>query len=412
LQNIQLGNFSGLYVGDSLFGNTAFNAGIDMLWACQPDSLHGGKRYLCKIMLTKETVIDALRNVIEPDLKKDLITLNMVENIRVDGKNVEFDVILTTPACPLKELIRNACINAVVHFVDESASVTVNMLSRTTSGRNSGATMLPGVRNIIAIASGKGGVGKSTVAANLAIALAMKGSKVGLIDADIYGPSQHIMFGVENERLFVNERDGKQFMIPIDKYGVKVLSIGMLTDPDRAIPWRGPMASKALQQLFSDAEWGELDYMLIDLPPGTGDIHLTLVSSVPVSGAVVVSTPQHVALADAKKGINMFQLEQINIPVLGLIENMAYFTPEELPDNKYYIFGKGGCKKLAEDTGIPFLGEIPLVQTIREGGDSGIPVVLDEDTISSNAFKAAADLLIRNVAIANANKSVTNAVTA
>jgi ATP-binding protein involved in chromosome partitioning len=383
-----------------------------MLWACQPDSLHGGKRYLCKIMLTKETVIDALRNVIEPDLKKDLITLNMVENIRVDGKNVEFDVILTTPACPLKELIRNACINAVVHFVDESASVTVNMLSRTTSGRNSGATMLPGVRNIIAIASGKGGVGKSTVAANLAIALAMKGSKVGLIDADIYGPSQHIMFGVENERLFVNERDGKQFMIPIDKYGVKVLSIGMLTDPDRAIPWRGPMASKALQQLFSDAEWGELDYMLIDLPPGTGDIHLTLVSSVPVSGAVVVSTPQHVALADAKKGINMFQLEQINIPVLGLIENMAYFTPEELPDNKYYIFGKGGCKKLAEDTGIPFLGEIPLVQTIREGGDSGIPVVLDEDTISSNAFKAAADLLIRNVAIANANKSVTNAVTA
>jgi ATP-binding protein involved in chromosome partitioning len=365
------------------------------------------KPYLCAIMpITKEAVTDALSNVIEPDLKKDLITLKMIENIKIDGNNVEFDVILTTPACPLKDLIHNACVNAIIHLVDEKANVKVNMLSRTTSGRNSSATMLPGVKNIIAVASGKGGVGKSTVASNLAIALAMKGSKVGLIDADIYGPSQHIMFGVENERLFVNERDGKQFMIPIDKYGVKVLSIGMLTDPSKAIPWRGPMASKALQQLFSDAEWGELDYMLIDLPPGTGDIHLTLVSSVPVSGAVVVSTPQHVALADAKKGINMFQLEQINIPVLGLIENMAYFTPEELPDNKYYIFGKEGCKKLAEEKGIPFLGEIPLVQTIREGGDSGIPVVLDENTPSSNAFREVADMLIRNVAIANANTPV------
>ena len=363
------------------------------------------------MLITRELVIDALRNVIEPDLKKDLITLNMIENIKVEGKNVEFDVILTTPACPLKDLIHNACVNAIIHLVDDSANVTVNMLSRTTSGRDGSQPLLPGVRNIIAIASGKGGVGKSTVAANLAIALAAKGSRVGLIDADIYGPSQHIMFGVENEKLFVNERDGKQYMIPIEKFGVKVLSIGMLTDPDKAIPWRGPMASKALQQLFSDAEWGELDYMLIDLPPGTGDIHLTLVSSVPVTGAVVVSTPQHVALADARKGINMFQLETINIPVLGLIENMAYFTPAELPDNKYYIFGKEGCKKLSETSGIPFLGEIPLVQSIREGGDSGIPIVLDDDTPAAIAFKDVADLLVRNVAIANAERSNAKAMT-
>lgn len=354
--------------------------------------------------ITRESVIDALRNVIEPDLKKDLITLNMIENIKVEDKNVEFDVILTTPACPLKDLIRNACVNAIIHLVDDSAKVKVNMLSRTTSGRDNSESLLPGVKNIIAIASGKGGVGKSTVAANLAISLAAKGSRVGLIDADIYGPSQHIMFGVEHERMFVNERNGKSFMIPIEKYGVKVLSIGMLTDPAKAIPWRGPMASKALQQLFSDADWGELDYMLIDLPPGTGDIHLTLVSSVPVTGAVIVSTPQHVALADARKGINMFQLEAINIPVLGLIENMSYFTPAELPANKYYIFGKEGCRKLAEEMKIPFLGEIPLVQSIREGGDSGIPIVLDDDNVSSIAFREAADMLVRNVAIRNASR--------
>lgn len=359
-------------------------------------------------MITREKVVDALSNVIEPDLKKDLITLNMIDNIEINGKNVKFDVILTTPACPLKALIQQACINAIIHFVDENAVVTVNMTSKTTSGREKGEELLPGVKNIIAIASGKGGVGKSTVAANLAIALAQKGSKVGIIDADIYGPSQHIMFGVENERLFVNERDGKTFMIPIDKFGVKVLSIGMLVDPEKAIPWRGPMASKALKQLFTDAEWGELDYMLIDLPPGTGDIHLTLVSAVPVTGAVIVSTPQHVALADAKKGINMFELETINIPVVGLIENMAYFTPEELPTNKYYIFGKGGCRKLAEDRNIPFLGEIPLVQSIREGGDAGLPVALDENTVSANAFREAADNLVRNIAIRNATKPPTH----
>jgi len=362
--------------------------------------------------ITKEQVIEALKNVIEPDLKKDLITLNMIEDIQVNGLDVSFTVVLTTPACPLKALIQSACVNAIIHFVDEKANVTVNMTARTTSGRTKSGAVLSGVKNIIAIASGKGGVGKSTVAANLAVALARKGAKVGLIDADIYGPSQHIMFGVEGERLFVNEKEGKTYMLPIDKYGVKVLSIGMLVDPDRAIPWRGPMASKALQQLFSDAEWGSLDYMLIDLPPGTGDIHLTLVSAVPVTGAVIVSTPQHVALADAKKGINMFQLESINVPVLGLIENMSYFSPAELPENKYYIFGKEGCQKLAETLKVPFLGEIPLVQSIREGGDTGIPIALDENSTIADAFNDVADNLIRQVAIRNATVQPTSPVPA
>lgn len=369
-----------------------------------PSSLN---RIFVNMSITIETVTEALRNVIEPDLKKDLITLNMVENITVENKKVSFDVILTTPACPMKEMIRQACVNAIIHFVDETADVTVNMRAKTTSGRSANEPVLPGVKNIVAIASGKGGVGKSTVAANLAIALAAKGVKVGLIDADIYGPSQHIMFGVENERLYVNERDGKSFMIPIERYGVKVLSIGMLVDPNKAIPWRGPMASKALQQLFSDAEWGDLDYMLIDLPPGTGDIHLTLVSAVPLTGAVIVSTPQHVALADARKGINMFQMDAINVPVLGLIENMAYFTPAELPENKYYIFGKEGCRKLAEELEIPFLGEIPLVQSIREGGDSGLPIALDVDSPAAKAFIEVADLLVRNISIRNATKPLT-----
>jgi ATP-binding protein involved in chromosome partitioning len=303
-------------------------------------------------------------------------------------------------------------VNAIVHFVDKDAVVNVNMIARTTSGRMKEENLLPGVKNIIAVASGKGGVGKSTVAANLAVALAKKGARVGLIDADIYGPSQHIMFGVEDERLFVNERDGKTFMIPVEKFGVHLLSIGFLVDPNKAIPWRGPMASKALKQLFTDADWGELDYMLIDLPPGTGDIHLTLVSAVPVTGAIIVSTPQHVALADAKKGVNMFQLPAINVPVLGLIENMAYFTPEELPDNKYYIFGREGCRKLADEINVPFLGEIPLVQSIREGGDTGIPIALDDDSLVSKAFMEVADQAVRQVAVRNANVAPTQRVEA
>ena len=360
--------------------------------------------------ITQQVVLDALSNVEEPDLKKDLVTLNMIRDIRIEGKKVTFTVVLTTPACPLKALIERACINAIIHYVDEHAEVTVNMTSDVTSRRTAENPLLPGVKNIIAVASGKGGVGKSTVAVNLAVALAQTGAKVGLIDADIYGPSLPIMFGVEGERLFVNERDGRQYMVPIEKFGVKMLSIGFMVDPSQAIVWRGPMASKALKQLFSDADWGDLDYLFIDLPPGTGDIHLTLVSAVPVTGAIIVSTPQKVALADARKGIAMFQMESIKVPVLGLVENMAWFTPAELPENKYYIFGKDGCKQLAEELRVPFLGQIPLVQSICDGGDSGEPVVLEEGTPSSMAFMTVAGNMAQQVAIRNATLQPTTPV--
>ncbi len=353
------------------------------------------------IVMTREQVLDALSNVEEPDLKKDLVTLNMIKDVVIEGNKVDFTVVLTTPACPLKELIRNACINAIHHFLNDKAEVTVHMTANTSSNR-SNQPALPGVKNIVAVASGKGGVGKSTVAANLAVAMAQTGARVGLVDADIYGPSQPIMFGVEHERLFVIEKDGRQLMVPVEKYGVKVLSIGFLADPSQAIVWRGPMASKALKQLFMDAEWGELDYLFIDLPPGTSDIHLTLVSAVPLTGAVIVSTPQEVALADARKGIMMFKMDAIKVPVLGLVENMAYFTPAELPENKYYIFGKDGGKKLADELGIPFLGQIPLVQSICEGGDSGNPIVNDENNPAAMAFLQLAGNVARQVAIRNA----------
>lgn len=362
--------------------------------------------------ITKEKVLEALSYVEEPDLKKDLVSLNMIRDVEISGKEVSFTVVLTTPACPLKALIEKACINAIIHYVDKEALVKVNMTSNVTSRRNDEGAILPGVRNIIAVASGKGGVGKSTVAANLAIALAKNGARVGLIDADIFGPSQPMMFGVENEQLFVNEKNGKTFMLPAEKYGVKLLSIGFLTDPDQAVVWRGPMASKALRQLFTDAEWGELDYMLIDLPPGTSDIHLTLVSMVPVTGAIIVSTPQNVALADARKGIAMFRMNSINVPVLGLVENMAYFTPSELPDNKYYIFGKDGAKNLAEKLNIPMLGQIPLVQSICEGGDSGHPAALDENSPTGKAFMDLAKSVAQQVAIRNANMDPTKKVEA
>jgi ATP-binding protein involved in chromosome partitioning len=364
------------------------------------------------MIITKEQVLEALSHVEEPDLKKDLVTLNMIRDVAIDGKKVSFTVVLTTPACPLKALIERACINAIIHFVDSEAQVTVNMTADVTSKRTAENPLLPGVKNIIAVASGKGGVGKSTVAVNLAVALAQTGAKVGLIDADIYGPSLPIMFGVEHEKLYVNERNGQQFMVPVEKFGVKMLSIGFLVDPDQAIVWRGPMASKALRQLFSDADWGELDYMLIDLPPGTGDIHLTLVSAVPVTGAVIVSTPQKVALADARKGIGMFRLDNIKVPVLGLVENMAWFTPAELPENKYYIFGKDGCKNLAAELKVPFLGQIPLVQSICDGGDSGKPIVLEENTPASMAFITVAGNLAQQIAIRNATMQPTNPVQA
>lgn len=352
--------------------------------------------------ITKEQVLDALKYVDDPDLKKDIVTLGMVKDVEVDGKNVSFTVVLTTPACPMKDMIHKACVNAILHFVDKEANVNVNMTANVTSTRGNDKPLLPQVKNIIAIASGKGGVGKSTVASNLAVSLAMQGAKVGLIDADIYGPSMPIMFDVVHEKPELKQIDGKNMMIPVESYGVKLLSIGFFADPSQAIVWRGPMASRALNQLFSDAHWGELDYLLVDLPPGTGDIHLSLVGAVPLTGVIIVSTPQQVALADARKGVGMFQLPNINVPVLGIVENMAYFTPAELPENKYYIFGHGGAKALAEELNVPLLGEIPLVQSICEAGDAGRPAVLQDITPQALAFKELARNVAQQVAIKNA----------
>lgn len=355
----------------------------------------------------KEDILKALGTVDDPDLKKDLVTLGMIKNLKVEGNKVSFQVELTTPACPLKELIKNDCLKAVAK-VSENIEVDIEMTSNVTSIRDN-APMLPGVKNIIAVASGKGGVGKSTVASNLAVALSKTGAKVGLIDADIFGPSVPTMFNCEHEQPGIKQVDGKNVIIPIEQYGVKLLSIGFLTPAENAVVWRGPMASSALKQFLGDAEWGELDYLLIDMPPGTSDIHLTLVQTVPVTGAIIVTTPQKVAIADAQKGLGMFKQPQINVPVLGIVENMAYFTPEELPHNKYYLFGQEGGKKLAEKHNVEFLGEIPIVQSIRESGDSGYPAVLKDD-VTANAFHDLAKSIARQIAIRNAQLDKTEKV--
>ncbi len=358
--------------------------------------------------LNKETVLAALRHVDDPDIKKDLVSLNMIQDIVIDGNQLAFTVMLTTPACPLKELIKKDCLEAIAKYIGEEIEVSINMSSHVTTTRDN-TPLLPGVKNIIAVASGKGGVGKSTVTANLAVALAKQGAKVGVIDADIYGPSMPTMFNCENEQPTIKKVGEKNLIVPILQYGVKLISIGLLTPAENAVVWRGPMASSALKQFIADTEWGDLDYLFIDLPPGTSDIHLTLVQTVPVTGAVLVTTPQKVALADAQKGLNMFQQPQINVPILGVIENMAYFTPEELPDNKYYIFGKGGGRKLAEKHQVPFLGEIPLVQSIREGGDVGYPAIMQDD-LTGKAFLNVAEATAQQVAIRNAEKVETKRV--
>ena len=357
--------------------------------------------------MTNEDILKALSNVQEPDLGKDLVTLNMVKDIAIDGNNVSFTVVLTTPACPLKDMIMNACINAVKLLVNKEAIVTVNFTSNTSSNRKDGKTILSGVKNIIAVVSGKGGVGKSTVSSNFALALAAGGAKVGLMDADIYGPSQHIMFGVRGDRPLMREVDGKGMIVPIEKFGIKMMSIGLLIDEKQAVVWRGPMVSSAIRQFVSEVDWGELDYLVIDMPPGTGDIHLTIVQTVPVTGVIVVTTPQTVALADAKKGIAMFGQAQLKVPVIGLVENMSYFTPAELPDNRYYIFGKDGGKNLAEEFDIPFLGQIPIVESIREGGDIGIPAMVGDDAITKKAFMDFAANAVRGIAMRNANMEPT-----
>ncbi|MCS7014274.1 MAG: iron-sulfur cluster carrier protein ApbC [Chloroherpetonaceae bacterium] len=357
--------------------------------------------------ITERQVIDALRNVIEPDLGRDIISLNMVKNIKIDAQNnVSFTVVLTTPACPLKDLIRNACVNAIRHFIKEAQAVEVEMTANVTSANPmAGQAANPNhplarVKNLIAVGSGKGGVGKSTVAVNLAVALAKSGAKVGLIDADIYGPSIPTMFGLKEEKPAIL---GKT-LIPIEKYGVKLMSIGFLVDSKTAVVWRGPMASSALRQFMNDVQWNELDYLFFDLPPGTGDIQLTLVQAAPLTGAVVVTTPQDVALADVVKAVAMF--EQVKVPVLGVLENMSYYL---LPDGtKEYIFGQGGGMRLAETYHLPFLGEIPLSKDVREGGDMGVPVVIGHpNSPQAKLFVEAAEKLAQQIAIKNAGVGAT-----
>lgn len=358
--------------------------------------------------VNKEKVLQALSTVQDPDLKKDLVSLGMIRDVEIGVMQVSFTVVLTTPACPLKEMIRKDCLDAIHQLVSPDVEVNINMTSQVTAAQS--GPLIPGVKNVIAVASGKGGVGKSTVTANLAMALHRAGAKVGIVDADISGPSIPVMFGAEDMQPTITPKEGKNYINPIRQYGIKLISIGFMTPPDSAVVWRGPMASQAIKQFFADTDWGELDYLLIDLPPGTGDIHITLVQTVPITGAVIVTTPQKVALADAIRGVSMFRQPQINVPVLGVVENMAYFTPEELPENKYYIFGKDGGKNLAAKFDVPLLGQIPLVQGVREGGDSGRPVAMDGETVIGKAFRDVAETLAQKIAVRNAEKAETRVV--
>ncbi|OAD45456.1 Mrp/NBP35 family ATP-binding protein [Polaribacter atrinae] len=353
----------------------------------------------------KQDIYKALETITAPGEGKSLIENNNVTNVVTFGNEVEVDVTISNPTLQAKKKIETEITKAIQTNVSEQITVKVNVKvekpAEKVNPNQIKGKAIPNIKNIIAIASGKGGVGKSTITANTAISLAKMGFKVGVLDADIYGPSQHIMFDVEKAKPLSVKVDGRSKMEPVENYGVKLLSLGFFTDPNQAVIWRGPMASKALNQLIFDGNWGELDFLLIDLPPGTGDVHLSIVQALPINGAVVVSTPQNIALADAKKGVAMFQQENINVPVLGIIENMAYFTPEELPDNKYYIFGKDGAKNLAEDIKTRFLGEIPLVQSIREAGDVGHPVALQNGTVLEKAFnditkEMVSELLKRN----------------
>jgi ATP-binding protein involved in chromosome partitioning len=362
-------------------------------------------------IMTTEEILKALSNVQEPDLGKDLVTLNMIQDVKIDGDAVSFTIVLTTPACPMKDLMKNASENAIKLLVNPKAQIQVNFTSNTTSLRKDEKSVLSKVKNIIAVVSGKGGVGKSTVAANLALALSEGGAKVGLMDADIYGPSVPIMFGVRGQRPLMKDEGGKGVIIPLDQYGIKIMSIGLLVDEKDAVVWRGPMASSAIRQFITDVDWGELDYLVIDMPPGTGDIHLTIMQTVPVTGVVIVTTPQQVALADAKKAIAMFGQANVNVPIIGLVENMAYFTPAELPENKYYLFGKEGGLKLASEYDLSFLGQIPLVQSIREGGDEGVPAMVGQDSVSKEAFRTFVGNAVRQIAIRNANLPQTATIT-
>ncbi len=363
--------------------------------------------------LNKKDILKALEDITVPGEGKNMIESEAVKNVITFGDEVIVDITITNPTLQAKKRTEVDIMKTIHEKVYEKAKVTVNVKVDAPAKPPTNVikgSPIPGIQNIVAIASGKGGVGKSTVTANLAVTLAKMGFKVGILDADIYGPSIPIMFDVENEHPLAVNIDGKSKMRPIEKYGVKVLSIGFFTKPDQAVVWRGPMASKALNQMIFDAHWGELDFMLIDLPPGTGDIHLSIMQSLPLTGAVVVSTPQNVALADAKKGVAMFQQDSINVPVLGIIENMSYFTPEELPDNKYYIFGKEGAKHLSADLKVQFLGEIPLIQSIREAGDAGRPAALQMDTPLERAFEVLTQNVVQEVVRRNDDLPPTEAI--
>lgn len=362
--------------------------------------------------LQKSQVIDALRKITSPGEGGNLIDAGVVKNIVIFGDEVVVDVTISNPSFQAKKKIEVEIMRAIHAEVHEKAKVKVNVAVDTPASEKPEIKGKPieGIKNIIAVASGKGGVGKSTITANLAIALRKMGFRVGLLDADIYGPSIPMMFDVQEQRPASVEIEGRSKMKPVENYGVKILSIGFFTHPDQAVIWRGPMASKALNQMIFDADWGEQDFLLIDLPPGTGDIHLSIMQALPITGAVVVSTPQNVALADARKGIAMFRQETINVPVLGLVENMAYFTPAELPENKYYIFGKEGVKYLAQKMEVPLLGEIPLVQSLRESGDVGRPAALQEQTPLAKAFEEFARNTVAEVVTRNQFLAPTEAI--
>ena len=360
--------------------------------------------------LDKKEIMRSLETITVAGEGKNMVEAGVVQNIMTFGDEVVVDLLLTTPALHIKKRAEVDVMKAIHEHVYEKAKVKVNVKVQAPEKTEIKGKAIPGIKNIVAVASGKGGVGKSTVTANLAVSLAKMGFSVGILDADIYGPSTPIMFDVEYERPLSVNVDGKSKMKPIENYGIKILSIGFFTKPNQAVVWRGPMAAKALNQMIFDAAWGELDFMLIDLPPGTGDIHLSIMQSMPITGAVIVSTPQNVALADAKKGVAMFQQEAINVPVLGIIENMAYFTPEELPENKYYIFGREGARILADDLQVPFLGEIPLVQSIREAGDIGRPAAMQEGTPLSEAFEKITQNVVQETVRRNQSLPPTEAI--
>ncbi|MGO4904786.1 P-loop NTPase [Flavobacterium sp. W20_MBD1_R3] len=360
--------------------------------------------------LERKTILKALESITIAGEGKNMVESGAIANVVTFGDEVVVDLVLHTPAMHIKKRAEDDIKRTILELVSPDAKIKINSKVEVPDKPEIKGKSIPGIKNIIGIASGKGGVGKSTVTANLAVSLAKMGFSVGILDADIYGPSMPIMFDVENEKPVSVMVDGKSKMKPVESYEVKILSIGFFTAPSQAVIWRGPMASKALNQMIFDADWGELDFMLVDLPPGTGDIHLSIVQSLPITGVVIVSTPQAVALADAKKGVSMFLSEAINVPVLGIIENMAYFTPEELPENKYYIFGKEGARNLAEDLDVPFLGEVPIVQSIREAGDYGRPAAMQTGSIIETVFEEITKNVVQETVNRNQSLPATEAV--